>query len=70
MGYLLFGEEESKFKPFEEGNYQVETIINGMECTGKSDSYAFTISNIPIIENNGYFNISPNPFEDFLLLIN
>lgn len=69
-GNLLFGEEESKFKPFEEGNYQVETIINGMECTSKSDSYAFTISNIPIIENNGYFKISPNPFEDVLLLTN
>ncbi|PKL80311.1 MAG: hypothetical protein CVV25_04730 [Ignavibacteriae bacterium HGW-Ignavibacteriae-4] len=69
-GNLLFGEEESKYKPIEEGDYFVETIINGMECTGKSDSYSFVFTSVPILENNGLFRISPNPFDDLLTISN
>jgi len=66
----LFGEEESKFKPKEDGDYYVETIINGMECTGKSETYTFTSTDIRIVENDGIFKISPNPFDDILMIDN
>ncbi len=69
-GNLLFGEEESKYKPTEDGNYYVETIMNGMECTGKSETYAFTSTNVIVVENNGLFKISPNPFDDILTVSN
>lgn len=67
---LLFGEEESRFKPKEDGDYYVETIINGMECTGKSETYTFTSTDIRIVENDGIFKISPNPFDDILMIDN
>ncbi len=69
-GNLLFGEEENKYKPLEEADYYVETIINGMECTSKSENYSFIFTNVPIIENNGLFKISPNPFDDILTISN
>lgn len=69
-GNLLFGEEENKYKPKEDGKYYVETIINGMECTGKSEVYTYTTTNVTIIENNGLFKVSPNPFDDILTITN
>ena len=69
-GNLLFGEEESKYKPKEDGDYRLETIMNGMECTGKSDSYSYTSTSVTMIENNGLFKISPNPFADILTITN
>lgn len=69
-GNLLFGEEDSKYKPQEEGEYYVETIIDGMECTGKSEAYTYIATGVPVLENNGLFRISPNPFDDILTISN
>lgn len=69
-GNLLFGEEQSKYKPLKDGKYYVETIINGLECTGKSDSYSYITTNVTVLENNGLFKISPNPFDDILTITN
>lgn len=67
-GNLILGEEENKFMPIEEGEYYVEIIINGMECTGKSEVYNYSISNIKMVENTGQLQITPNPFEDKLII--
>ncbi len=69
-GNLLFGEEDSKYKPQEEGDYYVETIINGMECTGISDTYNYVSTTVTLLENNGLFKISPNPFNDIVTISN
>lgn len=68
-GNLILGEEENKFMPIEEGNYFVEIIKNGMECTGKSDVYNYSITNVKIVENTGQLQIIPNPFEDNIKII-
>lgn len=65
-GNLIVGAESNKYKPIKDGNYHVEIVIEGFECTGKSDSYKYSGTNVKIIENKGQIQVTPNPFNDKL----
>ena len=69
-GNLILGESNNSYKPIEEGEYNVEIEVDGFDCPKASEVYNFSITDIKIVENNGEFGVTPNPFSDYLTLEN